>query len=307
MRHSREKNNDRFNDHWPFLFNAVSDSFDLWKIELTGHQSTWANSLPNPTFDKLDRVLMTTEWEFKYPLVSVRALDRGVFDRTPLILDTGNPTFLGNGSKFKLELSWFNHNDFWDHVIEIWNKPTKGNHSVQRWNNKLSALRRYLWGWAKHKFDIYKQAKGSLQQTIDQLDITAETRDFSPGESLMLSQARDQLAKLLREEEIKLYQRAKVNDVLLGDNNTKYFQLIVNGKHRKKWIFSLDSDNGIIQGQENLKIYITQFYKGLFGEPKQSSFTLDADRSDDISQVIGEENAILTTPFSENKIKVTIF
>jgi hypothetical protein len=69
----------------------------------------------------------------------------------------------------------------------------------------------------------------------------------------------------------------------------------------------LDSDNGIIQGQENLKIYITQFYKGLFGEPKQSSFTLDADRSDDISQVIGEENAILTTPFSENKIKVTIF
>jgi hypothetical protein len=112
MRHSREKNNDRFNDHWPFLFNAVIDSFDLWKIELTGHQSTWANSLPNPTFDKLDRVLMTTEWEFKYPLVSVRALDRGVFDRTPLILDTGNLTFLGNGSKFKLELSWFNHNDF---------------------------------------------------------------------------------------------------------------------------------------------------------------------------------------------------
>jgi hypothetical protein len=105
---------------------------------------------------------------------------------------------------------------------------------VQRWNNKLSALRRCLWGWAKHKFDIYKQAKGSLQQTIDQLDITAETRDFSPGESLMLSQARDQLAKLLREEEIKLYQRAKVNDVLLGDNNTKYFQMIVNGKHRKK-------------------------------------------------------------------------
>jgi hypothetical protein len=42
----------------------------------------------------------------------------------------------------------------------------------------------------------------------------------------MLSQAQDQLAKLLREEEIKLYQRAKVNDVLLGDNNMKYFQMI---------------------------------------------------------------------------------
>jgi hypothetical protein len=130
---------------------------------------------------------------------------------------------MGNGSKFKLELSWFNHDNFQDCVIKIWNRPTKGNNSVQRWNNKLSALRHYLRGWAKHKFGIHKQAKSSLQQTIDQLDITTETHDLPLGESLMLSQAWDQLAKLLREEEIKLYQRAKVNDVLCGDNNTKYF------------------------------------------------------------------------------------
>jgi hypothetical protein len=68
----------------------------------------------------------------------------------------------------------------------------------------------------------------------------------------MLSQAWDQLAKLLREEKIKLYQRARVNDVLLGDNNMKYFQMIANGKHRKKQIFSLDNDKEIIEGQENL-------------------------------------------------------
>jgi hypothetical protein len=166
--------------------------------------------------------------------VSVCDWDQGVYDHTPLILNTCNPAFTGNGSKFKLELSWFNHDNFRDHVIEIWNKPTKGNNSVQLWNNKLSALRRYLRGWAKHKFGIYKQAKGSLQQTIDQLHIMTETCDLSLGESLMLSQAWDQLAKLLREEEIKLYQMAKVNDVLLGDNNMKYFQMIANDKHRKK-------------------------------------------------------------------------
>jgi hypothetical protein len=83
MRHNKEKNKDRFNDCWPFLFNVVIDSFDLREITLTGRQFTWANSLPNPTSEKLDRVLMTTEWEFKYPLVSVRALDRGVSDHPP--------------------------------------------------------------------------------------------------------------------------------------------------------------------------------------------------------------------------------
>ena len=46
-----------------FLFNAVIDSFDLREIDLTGRQFTWANSLSIPTYEKLDRVLMTTEWE----------------------------------------------------------------------------------------------------------------------------------------------------------------------------------------------------------------------------------------------------
>jgi hypothetical protein len=132
----------------------------------------------------------------------------------------------------------------------------------------LSALRRYLRGWAKHKFDVYKQAKVSLQHTIEQLDTTTESQKLISEENLLLSQARDQLAKLLREEEIKFFQRAKVIDVLLGDNNTKYFQMVANNKHRKKRIFSLDTDNGTIEGQTNLKSYITKFYKSLFGEPE---------------------------------------
>jgi excinuclease UvrABC nuclease subunit len=113
--------------------------------------------------------------------------------------------------------------------------------------------------------------------------------------------------KLLREEKIKFYQRAKVTDALLGDNNTKYFQMIANGKHRKKRIFSLDSDNGVIEGQANLKSYITQFYKGLFGEPEQTSFSLELDRTEDIKQVSEAENDILTAPFSEKEVKAAIF
>jgi hypothetical protein len=122
-----------------------------------------------------------------------------------------------------------------------------------------------------------------------------------------LSQAQDQLVRLHREEEIKYSQRAKVTDVLLGDNNMKYFQMMANGKHRKKRIFSLDHENGKIKGQANLKNYMIGFYKGLFGEPEQSSFSLDPDRMEDISQVSQEENNFLTSPFTEDKFKKAIF
>jgi hypothetical protein len=41
----------------------------LKEIELTGWKYTWANNLDNPTFEKLDRVLVTMEWEenIRYP------------------------------------------------------------------------------------------------------------------------------------------------------------------------------------------------------------------------------------------------
>ena len=48
----------------------------------------------------------------------------------------------------------------------------------------------------------------------------------------------DRLTELLREEELKWYQRAKVKHLLEGDANTKYFHLLANGRHRKTRIFS---------------------------------------------------------------------
>jgi len=132
MRHSKEKNKDNFNSRWPFLFNAVIDSFDLREIELTWRQFTWANSLTDPTYEKLDRVLMTTEWEIKYPMVMVHALDRGVSDHTPLLLDTGDPSFPGQAKQFKMELSWLSHKDFRERFREIWNQPVRGHNLVQR-------------------------------------------------------------------------------------------------------------------------------------------------------------------------------
>jgi hypothetical protein len=54
--------------------------------------------------------------------------------------------------------------------------------------------------------------------------------------------------ELLREEEIKWYQPTKVKELLEGDSNTKYFQLVANGKHRKTRIFQLQHEESVIEG-----------------------------------------------------------
>src|SRR6266498_1506661 len=83
--------------------------------------------------------------------------------------------------------------------------------------------------------------------------------------------------------------------------------MIANGKHRKKLIYSLDHEEGKIEGQANLKEFITMFYKRLFDEPEESLLSLDEDENQDIVQVSQTENNFLTAPFTENEVKEVVF
>ena len=109
LRYPVEKSKGRFDNHWPFLFNAVIDSLDLREISMVGKQFTWANSLPEPTYEKLDRVLMNPDWELKFPLVSVRVLPQieALSDHAPILLSTGTP-LPQRRRPFKFELGWLN-------------------------------------------------------------------------------------------------------------------------------------------------------------------------------------------------------
>ena len=71
MRRPQDKSKDNFEAKWPDLFNMVIQTLDLREIEMSGHQYTWASSGDDPTFEKLDRVLVSTEWEQKFPLTTV--------------------------------------------------------------------------------------------------------------------------------------------------------------------------------------------------------------------------------------------
>ena len=134
-----------------------------------------------------------------------------------------------------------------------------------------------------------------------------ETSILSPQDADLEQYMKNKLAEMLREEEIKWYQRAKVKKLLEGDSKTKYFQLIANGKHRKKEDILITRWNHIIRGDEELKKYITTYYKGLFGPPDNNDFNLDVTWIDDIPQVTDNENEILTSVFTEAEVRVAIF
>jgi len=162
-------------------------------------------------------------------------------------------------------------------------------------------------GWAKNTSGILKKEKKKILDKLDSLDKKAETCILSPQEVDLKQYLKTRLAEMLREEEIKWYQRAKVKELLEGDSNTKYFQLIANGKHRKTRIYKLQDGNHIVSGDDELKKYITTYYKDLFGPSDNNNFNLDETRTDDIPQVTNIENEILTSEFTEAEVREAIF
>jgi hypothetical protein len=247
-------------------------------------------------------VLASVEWEQKFPLMTVRALTRAGSDHTPLLIDSGQHAHRGNRLRFSFELSWFEQDGFHEMIAAEWATVSAGNSPIQTWQKKIRHIRRFLRGWAKNLSGKYRKEKERLLGIIDLLDIKAESSLLSPSERNQLKHAHECLNKLRRDEEKKWAQRAKVKHIQEGGNNTKYFHLIANGKHRKKKIFQLEQDEGTIVGDDNLKIYITEYYKKLFGAPAHTSFSMMENHVTDIPQLTPEENNILTTAFTEVEV-----
>jgi hypothetical protein len=147
----------------------------------------------------------------------------------------------------------------------------------------------------------------TLLNKLDELDKKAQNCILNETELNLKHVLNERLADLLREEELKWYQRAKVKYLLEGDASTKYYHLLANGRHRKTRIFQLEDGNDIISGDAQLKKHITNYYKTLFGPSENSTNILDESHTDDIPQVSALENELLTTDFTEDEVRTAIF
>jgi exonuclease III len=88
IRFSSEKNKFMRANRWTDMFNNIINTYALREIHLSGGQYTWSNNQADPTLEKLDRFLMSSDWEDLFPLTTVHKLNRDVSDHNPLILDT---------------------------------------------------------------------------------------------------------------------------------------------------------------------------------------------------------------------------
>mgnify|MGYP007071359783 CR=1 FL=1 len=109
---------------------------------------------------------------------------------------------------------------------------------------------------------------------------------------------REQLKRVRIQEEIKIIQRYKQKEIIEGDGNTRYYHAKVNGRRRINTIISLEEEEGVIEGDDELTKYITNFYKELFGQPEVSTVNINIQEAPGITD---EQSKTLIEPFNMQK------
>jgi hypothetical protein len=125
-------------------------------------------------------------------------------------------------------------------VKGVWESENRDRSPMEWWQNKIRRLRRFLRGWARNLVYQSRRDKSNLLAKIDVFHRKAEKILLSSQKVELRHHFKGQLTKLLRKEEIYWFQRFKATKLLQWDDNTKYFHIVANGRHRKTKIVQVE-------------------------------------------------------------------
>ena len=107
-----------------------------------------------------------------------------------------------------------------------------------------------------------------------------------------------ELMEIYQQEELFWRKRGGEKWLLEGDANTSFFHRLVNGRKRKCTIKQLEDGENLISETEQLKKFITDYYKSLFGSEQPSSIHLQSDIWADHGFVTADDNSELVKDFT---------
>jgi hypothetical protein len=114
----------------------------------------------------LDIILVSIEWEVKYPLARVTILPKGVSDHNPLKITFGDRTLVKE-PVFRFEKWWFEREDFDELVKNTWDIEFSCSDLVDVYQFKIRTLREKLKGWSRNIDAEMKKKKKTILSKVD--------------------------------------------------------------------------------------------------------------------------------------------
>ncbi|KAK1298474.1 hypothetical protein QJS10_CPB14g01202 [Acorus calamus] len=146
VRRTEERNNMGPETPAMRVFSDWIEDEGLIVMPILNHRFTWRNLRERPSMARLDRILISDEWEAVYPGCHIWGLPQTISDHMPLLLQSGE-----EGKKkapFRFESWWCDIEGVEELIRNSWNGHVRGLKGARRVAFKLRRLKRVLCEWS---------------------------------------------------------------------------------------------------------------------------------------------------------------
>ena len=189
-------------------FSDFIEGQTLVDLPLKGGTYTWCNGSAIPSMSRIDRVLVSTDWEEHYPDVIQKLMLRPLSNHNPILLEAGD---MARGkSSFKFENLWLKAPGFVDKVCDWWSSYSYSGTPSFVLAQKLKALKEDLKVWNQQMFGDVGVKRQHLECELQALDAKESLASLSDEKRLRREDYKLELDKVAHLEEVSWRQKPRV-------------------------------------------------------------------------------------------------
>ena len=256
-----------------FAFSDFIENNSLVDLPLEGTSFTWVRDSGLPSMSRIDRTLVSLDWEEHFVNVSQWVVPRVLSNQCPLLLEAG-VVRLGQ-SAFKFENMWLKVEGFVDRVKHWWDGYSFAGSPSFILAQKLKVLKANLKKWNMEEFSDLAFKKNNLLTELMDLDAREELVGLSDEDQICHLQIKGDIEQLASLEEIPWRQKSRALYVKEGDNNTRFFHRLANSHRNASQTKRIEVDGVLYEDEPDVRSQLVFFYQGLFKETEVGRPTMD--------------------------------
>nr|XP_027098901.1 uncharacterized protein LOC113718182 [Coffea arabica] len=245
---------------------SFMEAAGVFDVGFSGANFMWCNNRRGRAkiLKRLDRVLINGECAKVFSIVSVEHLARNPSDHAPLQISFA--TRLDNKLRpFRFLDVWTSKADLLEVIRGAWDRPVNGA-PLRVLCLKLMATRRAIQEWNKHIFgnifDAVQVAEAAVRRV--EIEVEGNTSEVAQGG---LYKAQADLSQALFIEEQFWSQKARVRWLHSGDQNSKFFHVVVKQRRVQSAYRIKDSQGSWVEKDEDVANEAIAFFSDRFSEP----------------------------------------